>query len=69
MRTAEHTLADLVDLERLQRMCDSLSAAADLGLAVLDPGGTALVAAGRQDIRTRLHRVHKGALKACRESA
>ena len=39
---ATHTLADLVDLARLQRMCDSFAAAGDIGLAVLDPGGTVL---------------------------
>jgi len=35
VRTAGHTLADLVDLERLQRMCASFAAAGDIGLAAL----------------------------------
>jgi hypothetical protein len=52
MRTAEHALADLVDLDRLQRACDSFAATGDIGLFVLDPGGTILVAAGWQDITT-----------------
>jgi len=68
MQTAEHTLADLVDLERLQRMCDSFAAAGDVGLAVLDRGGTVLVSAGWQDICKHFHRVHADTLKACRES-
>jgi len=68
VQTAEHTLADLVDLERLQRMCDSFAAAGDIGLAVLDPGGAVLVSAGWQDICKDFHRVHAYTLKACRES-
>jgi len=68
MRTAEHALADLLDLERLQRMCDSFAAAGDIGLAVLDPGGAVLVSAGWQDICKDFHRVHADTLKACRES-
>ena len=68
MRTTTHALADLVDLQRLQRMCDSFAAAGDIGLAVLDPGGTVLVAAGWQDVCTEFHRVHADTLEACRES-
>jgi PAS domain S-box-containing protein len=68
MRTADHTLADLVDLDRLQRVCDGLSAAGGIGTAVLDPGGAVLVAAGWQDICTQSHRVHEDTLKGCLES-
>ena len=68
MRTAEHTLADLVDLDRLQRACDSVAAAAGIGLGVLDPSGAVLVAAGWQDICTRFHRVHEETLRGCLES-
>ena len=68
MQATTHTLADLVDLERLQRMCESFAAAGDLGLAVLDPGGAVLVSAGWQDICKDFHRVHADTLKACRES-
>ncbi len=61
-------LADLVDLERLQHMCDSLSAASDMGLAVLDSGGAILVASGWQDICAKFHRLHEKTLKGCLES-
>ena len=66
--SATHTLAHLVDLARLQRMCDGFAAAGDIGLAVLDVGGTVLVSAGWQDICTQFHRVHTDTLKACLES-
>src|SRR5450759_5572543 len=68
MRTAEHALADLVDLDRLQRACDSFAATGDIGLFVLDPGGTILVAAGWQDICTQVHRAHEDTLTGCLES-
>jgi len=68
MRTAEHTLANLVDLDRLQRVCDSFAATGDFGLFLLDPDGTILVAAGWQDICTQFHRVHEDTLKGCLES-
>ena len=68
MKSATHTLADLVDRDRLQRVCDSLSAAGGIGTAVLDPAGVVLVAAGWQDICTQFHRVHEDTLKGCLES-
>ena len=68
MQSRPHLLADLVDLERLQHMCDSLSAASDMVLAVLDPGGAILVASGWQDICTKFHRLHEETLEGCLES-
>ena len=68
MQTSTHTLGDLVDLLRLQRMCDSLAAAGDVALAVLDPQGSVLIASGWQDICTKFHRVHKEAPESCLES-
>ena len=68
VQSRPHLLADLVDLERLQRMCDSLSAASDMVLAVLDPGGAILVASGWQDICTKFHRLHEETLEGCLES-
>jgi ligand-binding sensor protein/anti-sigma regulatory factor (Ser/Thr protein kinase) len=64
----EHALADLVDLERLQRLFDSLSAALDIALAVLDPAGTILIASGWQDICTKFHRKNEETLRGCLES-
>jgi ligand-binding sensor protein/anti-sigma regulatory factor (Ser/Thr protein kinase) len=68
MGPSEHDLAGLVDLRRVQRMCDSLSAAFGIGLAVLDPAGTVLVSSGWQDICTRFHRLHAETLRGCLES-
>ncbi len=68
MPSADHGLAGLIDLERVQRMCDSLSAAFDIGLAVLDPAGTVVIASGWQDICTRFHRRHEETLRGCLES-
>jgi ligand-binding sensor protein/anti-sigma regulatory factor (Ser/Thr protein kinase) len=66
--SAEHSLAGLIDLGRVQRMCDSLSTAFDIGLAVLDPAGTVLIASGWQDICTQFHRRHEETLRGCLES-
>ena len=68
MEPADHALASLIDLGRVQRMCDSLSAALDIGLAVLDPAGTVLIASGWQDICTAFHRRHEETLRGCLES-
>ncbi len=68
MRTARYALVSLVDLDRVQRMCDSLSAAFDVGLAVLDPAGAVLIASGWQDICTQFHRRHEETLRGCLES-
>ncbi len=56
MGSTNHELATLIDLERVQRLCDSLSAALDIALAVLDPDGIVPVATGWQDICTCFHR-------------
>jgi anti-sigma regulatory factor (Ser/Thr protein kinase)/ligand-binding sensor protein len=61
-------LASLIDLDGVQRMCDSLSAAFDIGLAVLDTEGAVLIASGWQDLCTRYHRVHPETLRGCLES-
>jgi ligand-binding sensor protein/anti-sigma regulatory factor (Ser/Thr protein kinase) len=63
-----HELASLIDLDRVQRLCDSLSAAYGVTLAVLDLSGTVLVATGWQDICTHYHREHPETLHGCLES-
>jgi ligand-binding sensor protein/anti-sigma regulatory factor (Ser/Thr protein kinase) len=68
MGAAAHDLGSLIDLMRVQRMCESLSAAFDISLAVLDPDGTVLIASGWQDICTRYHREHPETLEGCLES-
>jgi ligand-binding sensor protein/anti-sigma regulatory factor (Ser/Thr protein kinase) len=68
MGSEGYELASLIDLDRVQRLCDSLSEAFDVPLAVLDPSGTILIATGWQDICTRYHREHPDTLQACLES-
>jgi PAS domain S-box-containing protein len=64
----QRSLADLVDLERLQSMCDGLSDATGMVLAVLDPSGDILIASGWQDICTQFHRASETGLVGCIES-
>ena len=61
----EHTLADLIDLDRLQRVFDGLSAAFDINLGIVDTRGHVLVASGWQDICTLFHRAHDSTRRAC----
>ena len=68
MGSSGYELAKLIDLDRVQRLCDSLSEAFDVTLAVLDLSGTILVATGWQDICTRFHREHPETLRGCLES-
>ena len=63
-----HKLAQLIDIARLQRTCDGLSAATGMVLAVLDPDGTILIASGWQDICTRFHRLNPETAEGCLES-
>ena len=68
MGHVERDLASLIDLQRVQRMCDGLSAAFDIGLAVLDPAGNVLIASGWQGMSTQFHREHEETLRGCHES-
>jgi ligand-binding sensor protein/anti-sigma regulatory factor (Ser/Thr protein kinase) len=64
----EHELAGLIDLERVERLCESLSEAFGFALAVLDRRGDVLVATGWQEICTRFHRENAETLQGCLES-
>jgi ligand-binding sensor protein/anti-sigma regulatory factor (Ser/Thr protein kinase) len=68
MGAEEHGLASLIDLDRVQRLCESLSLAFDFALAVLDLDGTVLIATGWQEICTRYHRENAETLRGCLES-
>ena len=68
MRDDRYSLADLIDVARLQRLCDGLSAASGTVLAVLDPAGSILVASGWQDICTHFHRRNETSVASCLES-
>ncbi len=63
-----YALAELMGLDRVQRLCDGLSASCDIALAVLDPAGNVLIASGWQDICTAFHRVNEKTARCCRES-
>lgn len=63
-----HSLTDLIDIERLQRICDDYVEAGGLGLAVLDPDGTVLARSGWQDICVRYHRLNETTVAGCHES-
>jgi PAS domain S-box-containing protein len=68
MGNGRHSLAELIDLPRLQRVCDGLSAARGITLAVLDTDGNILIDSGWQDICTLFHRRDDASSAACRES-
>ena len=68
MASSGYELSRLIDLDRVQRLCDSLSQAFDVTLAVLDLSGNILIATGWQDICTRFHREHPETLRGCLES-
>jgi len=68
MQDGKYTLGQLIDVARLQRTCDRLSAATGTVLAVLSPDGTVLVASGWQDICTRFHRTNEVTAAGCLES-
>ena len=68
MKRPGHKLADIVDVARLQRLCDDYVEAGGMSLAVLDPDGTVLVASGWQDICTQYHRRNGTTRAGCIES-
>ena len=68
MEAEGYELASLVDLDRVQRLCESLSQAFDFALAVIDLSGNVLIATGWQDICTRFHRENADTLSGCLES-
>jgi hypothetical protein len=68
LQNGDHSLAQLIDVARLQRVCERVSAATGIVLAILDPDGGILVASGWQDICTRFHRVNERSAAGCLES-
>ena len=68
MGAERHRLAELIDLDRVQQLCQSLSEAFDFSLALLDLDGAVLIATGWQDICTRFHRENSETLQGCLES-
>jgi PAS domain S-box-containing protein len=68
MKDSRYDLAQLIDLGRLQRTCEGLSAATGMTLAVLDPDGDILVASGWQDVCAQFHRANPATAACCLES-
>ncbi|MDK2831622.1 MAG: hypothetical protein PWQ51_1786 [Methanolobus sp.] len=65
----ELELADIVDVEALQKLMDKFYQLTKMGgMAILDLKGNVLVAVGWQDICTKFHRVHPETCKHCTES-
>jgi signal transduction histidine kinase/ligand-binding sensor protein len=64
-----YSLADLIDLNAVQRMADSHYKATGLPIGLIDAfDGSVLVGAGWQDICVLFHRVNPETLKRCKES-
>lgn len=62
-------LADLVDLNAIQKMADAHYTSAGMPIGLIDAyDNSVLVGSGWQDICTKFHRVHPEALKRCEES-
>ena len=68
MQDGAYKLAQLIDVARLQRACDGVTAATGMTMAVLDTEGTILIASGWRDICTQFHRVNPGTAENCLES-
>jgi PAS domain S-box-containing protein len=64
-----YCLSDLIEIEALQNMADSLYQSTGMPLGIIDAvDNSILVGAGWQDICTKFHRVHPGAMLRCQES-
>ncbi len=68
MTMLEHTFAELVDIQKLQKSMDYFYQAFGLPSAVVDPDEKVLVAAGWIDICTKFHRTNPLTSERCRES-
>ncbi len=64
-----YCLSDLIEIEALQNMADSLYQSTGMPLGIIDAvDNSILVGAGWQDICTKFHRVHPGTMLRCQES-
>ena len=64
----ELSLADIIDVEAIQTLMDNFYNLTNIGIAILDLAGNALVVKGWQDICTKFHRVHPETNRNCIES-
>ena len=63
-----YRLADLIDINKLQRLLDSLNTAFDCPNAIIDNEARVLTGSGWQDLCTQFHRVHPETLGECQQS-
>ena len=64
----KYQFADLVDLEKLQRLIETFSAVAEIPIDIVDPDLTVLAGYGGQDICRRFHRLCPETKRCCQES-
>ncbi len=60
--------SEIVDIDELQRICESFTAMTGAVMAILDLEGTILVATGWKEICTRYHRENTCTARRCQES-
>jgi signal transduction histidine kinase len=66
---SEYRLSDLIDVNVLQKMGNSLYQATGISIGIMDAiDGSALVASGWQDICVKFHRANPVSCQRCRES-
>ena len=63
-----YKLIDLIDINKLQELLDSLDKSFTIVTAILDNEGNILTASGWQDICTKFHRVHPVCAEECKQS-
>lgn len=60
--------SEIIDAQAIQSMMDDFFELTNIGIAILDSGGTILVATGWQDICTEFHRKHSETRRNCLKS-
>ncbi|MFQ3548458.1 MAG: EAL domain-containing protein [Armatimonadota bacterium] len=64
----KYRFSDLIDINKLQALMESLYLASKIPCGIIDINGDILISAGWQDICTKFHRVNKYTNKRCQES-
>ena len=63
-----YRFSELVDIQKLQNLHDSIYEITGIGTAILEPDGTVLVASGWKRICAEFHRKHPETLARCKKS-